>query len=174
MKLSQQLGVQTQVNNEVKNLLVASIGEDLEQKYERLIQDRVQVDLELSHLRNVLDEDREEVEQAMIQADVWRSKFLASRVMSDELARWKSVLYYKYKDSHTALQNLLHEHSKMRALNNATRRGLVRFAELMNCKDPSLDTETPLTTLDVALMNTDLVESLITVKLEQMEKKNTK
>ena len=48
-------------------------------RYERLIEDKVQVDLELSHLRNVLDEDREEVEQAMIQADVWRSKFLASR-----------------------------------------------------------------------------------------------
>lgn len=26
-----------------------------------------------------MQEDREEVEQAMIQADVWRSKFLASR-----------------------------------------------------------------------------------------------
>lgn len=163
MKLSQQLGIQTQVNNEVKNLLVASIGEDLQQKYQRLIEDKTQVDLELSHLRNSMEEDREEVEQAMIQADVWRSKFLASRVMGDELSRWKSVLYYKYRDSHTALQNLLHEHSKIRALNNATRRGLVRFAELLACKDPSLDTESPLTTIDVALMNTDLVESLVTI-----------
>eukprot|EP00111_Clytia_hemisphaerica_P017594 TCONS_00052072-protein len=89
--------------------------------------------------------------------------------MSDELARWKSVLYYKYRDSHSALQNLLHEHSKMRALNNATRRGLVRFAEIMECKDPSLDTISPLTTLDVALMNTDLVESLITVMEENKD-----
>ena len=32
LRLSQQLGVQTQVNNEVKKLLVASIGEDLEEK----------------------------------------------------------------------------------------------------------------------------------------------
>lgn len=44
------------------------------------------------------------------------------RVMSDELARWKSALYYKYRESHTALQSLLEEHSKIRALNNATRR----------------------------------------------------
>ena len=43
---------------------------------------------------------------------------------------------------------------------------MVRFAELLKCKDPSLDTISPLTTLDVALMNTDLVESLITVMEE--------
>ena len=36
----------------------------------------------------------------------------------------------------------------------------------MECKDPSLDTQSPLTTLDVALMNTDLVESLVTVMEE--------
>ena len=44
----------------------------------------------------------------------------------------------------------------------------MRFAELMECKDPSLDTTSPLTTLDVALMNTDLVESLVTVMQEQI------
>jgi hypothetical protein len=38
----------------------------------------------------------------------------------------------------------------------------------MECKDPSLDTNSPLTTLDVALMNTDLVESLVTVMQEQI------
>lgn len=42
-------------------------------------------------------------------------------------------------------------------------RGLVRFAEIMKCKDPSLDSEKPLTTLDVSFMNADLVESLITI-----------
>ena len=44
------------------------------------------------------------------------------RVMSEELARWKSALYYKYRESYLALQNLLEEHSKIRALNNATNR----------------------------------------------------
>ena len=42
--------------------------------------------------------------------------------MSEELARWKSALYYKYRESYLALQNLLEEHSKIRALNNATNR----------------------------------------------------
>ena len=42
-------------------------------------------------------------------------------------------------------------------------RGLVRFAELMGCKDPSLDSNIPLTTLDVTFMNADLVESLVTI-----------
>ena len=44
-----------------------------------MIHEKYLADLELRHLHNVLEEDREEVEQAMIQADVWRSKFLASR-----------------------------------------------------------------------------------------------
>lgn len=39
----------------------------------------------------------------------------------------------------------------------------MRFAELLNCKDPSLDSEKPLTTLDVSFMNADLTESLITI-----------
>lgn len=166
IKLSHQLGVQTQVNNELKNLLVASIGDDLQQKYERMIQDKYLADLELRHLHNVLEEDREEVEHAHIQADVWRSKFLASRVMTDELSRWKSALYYKYRESHTALQTLLEEHSKMRALNNATKKGLIQVVELLKCKDPSLDVEKPLTTIDVAYMNTDLVESICEILSE--------
>lgn len=170
MRLSQQLGVQTQVNNEIKKLLVASIGEDMQQKYERLIQDKAHSDLELKHLHNVMQEDREEVEQAMIQADVWRSKFLASRVMSDELARWKSALYYKYRESHTALQSLLEEHSKIRALNNATRRGLISVAELLGCKDPSLDSQESLTTIDVAFINHDLAEALVEIITEDKEK----
>lgn len=160
MRLSHQLGVQTQVNNELKRLLVASVGDDMQQKYERMIQDKYLADLELRHLHNVLEEDREEVEQAMIQADVWRSKFLASRVMSDELSRWKSVLYYKYRETHTALQSLLEEHSKIRALSNATRKGLVTVIDLLESKDPSLDIEKPLSTMDVAYMNNDLVESI--------------
>lgn len=175
MKLSQQLGIQTQVNNELKNLLVASIGEDLQEKYERLILDKSHSDLEIEHLHNVLEEDREEVEQAMIQADVWRSKFLASRVMSDELAKWKSALYYKYRESYLALQNLLEEHSKIRALNNATKRGLTKAAELLHCKDPSLDTEMPLTTIDVAFMNNDIINSLLEIMTDKnKEKKHIK
>ena len=42
--------------------------------------------------------------------------------MTEELTRWKSALYFKYTESHTALQKLLEEHAKIRAYTNATRR----------------------------------------------------
>ena len=45
-----------------------------------MILDRIQRDLELKKLRVVLEENQEEVQQAQIQVDVWRSKFLASRL----------------------------------------------------------------------------------------------
>lgn len=106
----------------------------------------------------------------MIQADVWRSKFLASRVMSDELSRWKSVLYYKYRETHTALQSLLEEHSKIRALNSATREGLVDVVELLGCKDPSLDVGRSLSTLEVAYMNNDLASSIREVMSLKMDR----
>ncbi|XP_002164131.2 golgin-45 isoform X1 [Hydra vulgaris] len=163
LKVSHQLATQTQINNELKNLLVASIGDDLETRYEKMILNQIQSDLELKRLINLVEEYQEEKQQAYIQVDVWRSKFLASRVMNEELTQWKSALYYKYRDSHTALQSLLEEHSKIRVLNDATRIGLIKIAELLNSKDASLDSEMRLTLVDTAFINHDLVESLIEI-----------
>ncbi|XP_065644256.1 golgin-45 isoform X3 [Hydra vulgaris] len=174
LKVSHQLATQTQINNELKNLLVASIGDDLEARYEQMILNRIQSDLELKRLINLIEDYQEEKQQAYIQVDVWRSKFLASRVMNEELTQWKSALYYKYRDSHTALQSLLEEHSKIRVLNDATRIGLIKIAELLNSKDASLDSDMRLTLVDTAFINHDLVESLIEIieELSWAEKPN--
>lgn len=48
-------------------------------RYESLIYEKHLADLELKQLYNALEEDREETEHVLIQADVWRSKFLASK-----------------------------------------------------------------------------------------------
>ena len=37
---------------------------------------------------------------------------------------------------------------------------MIKVVELLECKDPSLDVEKPLTTMDVAYMNNDLAESI--------------
>ena len=63
-------------------------------RYERMILDKTQVDLELSHLHTVMEEDREDVEQALIQADVWRSKFLATRYKLNQLIQYQKLVIW--------------------------------------------------------------------------------
>ena len=53
-------------------------------------------------------------------------------------------------------------------------RGLAKTAEFLQCKDPSLDSQQVLTTVDVAFVNNDLVNSLLEILNEKhKEKKNT-
>ena len=45
----------------------------------------------------------------------------------------------------------------------------MRVSELLDCKDPSLDAQTPLTTLDVAFMNHDLTDALIEIMEDNLQ-----
>jgi hypothetical protein len=85
----EQLQVQTQVNVELKKMLVASIsGEDLEYKLERLISDKQRYEIELVNNRKEIQRLNDEVEQVSIQCDLWRTKFSASKLLSEENFAW--------------------------------------------------------------------------------------
>ncbi len=68
-----------QVNRELKKLLVASVGDDLQYHFERLAREKNQLILENEALGRSLAHTAEQLERMSIQCDVWRSKFLASR-----------------------------------------------------------------------------------------------
>lgn len=68
-----------QVNRELKKLLVASVGDDLQYHFERLAREKNQLILENETLGLSLAHTTEQLERMSIQCDVWRSKFLASR-----------------------------------------------------------------------------------------------
>lgn len=68
-----------QVNRELKKLLVASVGDDLQYHFERLAREKNQLILENEALGRGLAHTMEQLERMSIQCDVWRSKFLASR-----------------------------------------------------------------------------------------------
>lgn len=112
-KLSLQLGVQTKVNAEIKRLLVASVGEDIGNKVEDLVNRNVQQTVELNHWKKMCEEYSEESDRLEIECDVWRTKFLASRMMSDELSSWKTALYTRFRQAQTALQKLLDERAHL-------------------------------------------------------------
>lgn len=89
----EQLQIQTQVNVELKKLLVASIGDsDTAYKLERLINDKQRYEYELVNMTKDLDKMTESVEQISIRCDMWRSKFLACKLMNEEASTWYILL----------------------------------------------------------------------------------
>ncbi|TSK17807.1 Golgin-45 [Bagarius yarrelli] len=107
--LSNQLRVQTEVNRELKKLLVASVGDDLQYHFERLSREKNQLILENEVLGRNLAHTVEQLERMSIQCDVWRSKFLASRVMAEELTNSRAALQRQTREAQTAIQDLLRE-----------------------------------------------------------------
>ena len=67
------------VNSEVKKLLVASVGEDIEAKVDYLTQDKARLAADIRQFSNQISKDFEEKEKLSVQSDVWKSKFLACR-----------------------------------------------------------------------------------------------
>ena len=71
--------VQTQINSEVKKLLVASVGEDIEAKVDYLTQDKARLAADIRQFSHQISKDFEEKEKLSVESDVWKSKFLACR-----------------------------------------------------------------------------------------------
>ena len=67
-------------------------------RFETISSSRAQLDQEASYLLKSLGETKEELEKASIECDVWKSKFMASRVMVDGLASWKVALQHKHAE----------------------------------------------------------------------------
>ncbi|CAJ1049854.1 golgin-45 [Xyrichtys novacula] len=107
--LSNQLRVQTEVNRELKKLLVASVGDDLQYHFERMSREKNQLILENEALGRCLAHTAEQLERMSIQCDVWRSKFLASRVMAEELTNTRAALQRQTREAQGAIQDLLLE-----------------------------------------------------------------
>ncbi|NXY86237.1 GO45 protein, partial [Alcedo cyanopectus] len=112
--LSNQLRVQTEVNRELKKLLVASVGDDLQYHFERMAREKNQLILENEVLSQNMSQLSEQLERMSIQCDVWRSKFLASRVMADELTNTRATLQRHTRDAQSAIQDLLNERHRFR------------------------------------------------------------
>ncbi|KAG8589689.1 hypothetical protein GDO81_006495 [Engystomops pustulosus] len=112
--LSNQLKVQTEVNRELKKLLVASVGDDLQYHFERIAREKNQLILENEALARNTAQLSEQLERMSIQCDVWRSKFLASRVMADELTNIRANLQRQNRETQSALQDLLSERDQYR------------------------------------------------------------
>ncbi|CAH1109571.1 unnamed protein product [Psylliodes chrysocephalus] len=111
--LETQLKFQAQVNSELKTLLVAAVGEDLENRVQHLTEDKLSLARELLKSANHLTSHQEQTEWLSGQCEVWRSKFLASSLMVEELAKWKSALTNRSYELQEVIKTLLDERKKI-------------------------------------------------------------
>lgn len=108
--LKDHLRIQVQVNQELKRLLVASIGEDMAFHYERIATEKAQIEIENEELKKNLLAQEEETERLNISCDVWRSKFLAGRVQCEELQDTLIPAQRRQREMDTAVRALIQEH----------------------------------------------------------------
>jgi len=109
-----QLKIQTQVNSEIKKLLVASVGEDIEARVDFLTQDKARLAADVLQYNNKISRDWEEKEALHVESDIWRSKFLASTVILDEVTREKAASQARCHQLEHVGRRILAERSDLR------------------------------------------------------------
>ena len=134
-----QLKFQAQVNSELKCLLVAAVGEDLQTKVNVLTEDKLQLARALLDSANNLSTHTEQIEFLAGQCEVWRSKFLASSVMIEELARWKADLTHKNSMLTNSNRHMLQLTMKIREMELELLKNLKFLANLKNLNLRSTD-----------------------------------
>ena len=67
------------MNSEVKRLLIASVGEDIEAKVDYLTQDKARLSADIRTYASKMSRDFEEKERLSVESNLWKSKFLACR-----------------------------------------------------------------------------------------------
>uniref|UniRef100_A0A1A9WY76 Golgin-45 n=1 Tax=Glossina brevipalpis TaxID=37001 RepID=A0A1A9WY76_9MUSC len=137
-----QFKFQTQVNAELKNLLVASVGEDLLTRVNVLTEDKLQLARALLDTANNLTTHTEQIEFLAGQCEVWRSKFLASSVMVEELARWKADLTQKNQMLTESTKQLLHATHQVRDMQLEILKNLKFLAKIRYLNLPASDVVT--------------------------------
>uniref|UniRef100_A0A1I8PP71 Golgin-45 n=1 Tax=Stomoxys calcitrans TaxID=35570 RepID=A0A1I8PP71_STOCA len=134
-----QFKFQTQVNAELKNLLVASVGEDLLTRVNLLTEDKLQLARALLDTAKNLTTHTEQIEFLAGQCEVWRSKFLASSVMVEELARWKADLTQKNQMLNESTKRLLHSTHQIRQMQLDVLKNLKFLAKIRYLNLPATD-----------------------------------
>ncbi|XP_078688995.1 golgin-45-like [Branchiostoma floridae x Branchiostoma belcheri] len=109
-----ELGIQSEVNKELKKLLVASVGSDLQYQFERMAREKAQLSVDHDNIVQQYADLSEEVERLSIQCDVWRSKFLGSRTQVSQLIDLRNAIYQQFGKAQAAIDNVMKERAPIR------------------------------------------------------------
>lgn len=109
-----ELEAQIRINKDLKKLLIASMGDDLHHRVDSLVKDRVALAENIENYSRRLEEGgliREELE---IRADMYRSKFAASKLLIEEAIDLRSSLQLQLNYACQAMKELLSERAQIR------------------------------------------------------------
>ncbi|CAD5119820.1 DgyrCDS8403 [Dimorphilus gyrociliatus] len=109
-----ELEAQIRINKDLKKLLIASMGDDLHHRVDCLVKDRVALAENIEAYSKRLEEGgliREELE---IRADMYRSKFAASKLLVEEAIDMRASLQLQLNYAHQAMKELLSERAQVR------------------------------------------------------------
>jgi len=109
-----QLKIQTKVNSEVKKLLVASVGEDIEARVDFLTQDKARLAADVMQYSNRVASEWEARDALGVESDVWKSKYLASSVIVEELEKSRQEASARAEALEHAARRLLGERQGLR------------------------------------------------------------
>ncbi|XGW16337.1 hypothetical protein V3C99_001642 [Haemonchus contortus] len=84
-ELKSELEIERKLNSELKRLMVATISDELQGQVEALTEDKIRLAHRVEEYTERLLHEDEQVDQLLIDRDVWKCKFLAQSIRTDEL-----------------------------------------------------------------------------------------
>lgn len=109
----------------------------METRVQHLTEDKLQLARALLKSANHLTSHQEQTEWLSGQCEVWRSKFLASSLMVEELARWKSALTQRVQEFQENTKYLLDDRNKSYNTLMKTHHRMVDVLEHLGGKIPA-------------------------------------
>ncbi|VDO21618.1 unnamed protein product [Haemonchus placei] len=85
VELKSELEIERKLNSELKRLMVATISDELQGQVEALTEDKIRLAHRVEEYTERLLHEDEQVDQLLIDRDVWKCKFLAQSIRTDEL-----------------------------------------------------------------------------------------
>ncbi|XP_022673154.1 golgin-45-like isoform X2 [Varroa destructor] len=111
--LHEQYKIQVDVNADLKKLLVASLGEDMQERVQFLTEDKNRLASEIAFYTQKLQKDLGHIDELNIEVDVWRTKYLATSLLVTELATVKAELMKKCDDFEKAVEGSRKERAEI-------------------------------------------------------------
>ncbi|VDP08336.1 unnamed protein product [Heligmosomoides polygyrus] len=84
-EMKSELDLERKLNAELKRLMVATISDELQGQVEALTEDKIRLAHRVEEYSERLIQEDEQVDQLLIDRDVWKCKFLAQSIRTDEL-----------------------------------------------------------------------------------------
>ncbi|EJW85902.1 hypothetical protein WUBG_03187 [Wuchereria bancrofti] len=107
-RLKRDLELERQLTDELKRILVATMGDDLTCHVKSLSEDKIRLAHMMTKFEAQISHDHDRAENLAILADMWRCKFLAMSIRADEMLNQRYRLLSHCRQLQTLLNRFLH------------------------------------------------------------------